>query len=159
MRHLYLLAAVVVVGCGAAPPAPVIHPAAVAMSPQDAAAVARQVIDARYGIDQGASSNDHIIVGRAEWLNDAHWIARRWERGMIVRQFNPEGWFRVVAVVENPRPGEVAVRVIGLAANGDERFDGLEEYIVSGDPRMPRWAETRVAVLQAVINKKLRDIH
>ncbi len=158
MRQLYLLAAVLVVGCGAAPPAPVVHPAAVAVSPQDAAAVARQVIDARYGVDPGAGS-DRIIVGRAEWLNDAQWIARRWERGMIVRTFNPEGWFRVVAVVENPRPGEVSVRVIGLAANGDERFDGLEEYIVSGDPRMPRWADNRVAVLQLVINKKLHDLH
>ncbi|HTJ43609.1 MAG TPA: hypothetical protein VL463_16000 [Kofleriaceae bacterium] len=158
MRQLYLLAAVLVVGCGAAPPAPVVHPAAVAISPQDAAAVARQVIDARYGVDPGAGS-DRIIVGRAEWLNDAQWIARRWERGMIVRTFNPEGWFRVVAVVENPRPGEVAVRVIGLAANGDERFDGLEQYIVSGDPRMPRWADNRVAVLQLVINKKLHDLH
>jgi hypothetical protein len=158
MRHLYLLAAVLVVGCGATPAPPVVHPATVAMSPQDAAAVARQVIDARYGIDPSAG-NDHVIVGRAEWLNDATWLSRRWEHGVIVRQLSPEGWFRVIAVVENPRPGEVAVRVVGLAATGDERFEGMEEYITSGDPRMPQWADVRVALLQAAINKKLRGIH
>ena len=32
----------------------------------------------------------------------------------------------------------------------------MEPYIQSGDPRMPRWAERRVALMQYVINKRLR---
>lgn len=156
MRH-FLALAVVAVGCGAAPPPPSVHPAAVAVSPDAAVAAARAVIDARYGVDPSIG-NAHTIVGRAEWLNDAAWLANRWERGVIIQPMANESWFRIVAVVEHPRPGEVAVRVIGLAANGDQRFDGLEPYIASGDPRMPRWADYRVAILQAVINKRLRAL-
>jgi hypothetical protein len=157
MRHL-LAVALVAVGCGAAPPAPLVHPAAVAVSPDAAAAAARDVIDAHYGVEPTAGG-PRMIVGKAEFLDDQMWIMNRWERGWHITPSAPSSWFRVVAFVENPAPGEVAVRVVGLAANGDQRFDGLEEYIQSGDPRMPRWANYQVAVLQAQINKKLRGLH
>src|SRR5205085_4653483 len=80
MRHLLALA-VVAMGCGAAPPALTVHPAEVAATPDVAVAAARAVIDARYGIDPSAG-NDHVIVGQAEWLDDAAWLAHRWERGV-----------------------------------------------------------------------------
>ena len=148
---------VIAVGCGAAPPAPVVNPVAVAVSPDIAASAARAIIDARYGVDPNAGT-DRVIVGRAEWLDDAAWLANKWEHGVLMTPTSAadETWFRVVAVVENPTPGTVDVRVVGVASTGDERFDGMEPYIKSGDPRMPRWADRRVALMQYVINKRLR---
>jgi hypothetical protein len=157
MRHL-LAVALVAVGCGTAPPTPVVHPASVALTPEAAAAAARAVIDAHYGVEPTAG-NARTIVGKAEFLDDQMWIMNRWERGWHITPSAPSSWFRVVAFVENPAPGQVAVRVIGYAANGDQRFDGLEQYIQSGDPRMPRWADYQVAVLQAQINRTLRLMH
>jgi hypothetical protein len=151
----YLALALVAVGCGAAPPARTVHPASVAVTPDVAAATARAIIDDRYGIDPGATS-DRVIVGRTEWLDDTAWLATKWERGFIVKSPFGNSWFRPIAIVEYPRPGEVAVRVVGVTSTGASRFDGLEPYVMSGDPRMPRWADSRVAVLQAAINRRLR---
>jgi hypothetical protein len=157
MRHLFAPAIVLVaVGCGAAPPPPVINPVAVNVSTDVAASAARAIIDARYGVDKSAGT-ERVIVGRAEWLDDANWLANKWEHGVLIHPMSAETWFRVVAVVENPTPDSVDVRIVGVASTGDERFDGLEGYIKSGDPRMPRWAERRVAIMQYVINKRLRQ--
>jgi hypothetical protein len=155
MRQLFALA-VVLAGCGSAAPHAVVRPAAVDVSPSLAAAAARAVIDVKYGVDPVGTS-DHKILGRAEWLNDAAWLAAKWERGIIVQPIGMMAWFRVVAVVENPRPGEVAVRIVGLTSGLAQRFDGLEGVIQSGDPRMPAWADDRVARLQLAVNHVLRQ--
>jgi hypothetical protein len=159
MRLFFAPAIVAIaVGCGAAPPAPVVNPVAVNVSPDVAASAARAIIDARYGIDPNAGT-DRVIVGRAEWLDDNAWLANKWEHGVLMTPTSAadETWFRVVAVVENPTPGAVAVRIVGVANTGAERFDGMEPFIQSGDPRMPLWANRRVALMQYVINKRLRQ--
>jgi hypothetical protein len=154
MRHLFALA-IVLAGCGSAAPHAVVNPAAVDVSPKLAAAAARAVIDVKYGVDPHGST-ERQILGRAEWLNDTAWLAAKWEHGVGVMPTMTAGWFRVVAVVENPRPGEVSVRIVGLTSGDAQRFDGLEGVIQSGDPRMPRWAEDRVARLQLAVNHVLR---
>lgn len=155
MRH-FLALAVMAVGCGAQlQPHVAVRPASVAVSPDIASAAARAVIDARYGVDHSVST-DTVIFGRVEQLNDAHWITNRWERGWTVIPVSAQTSFRVAAIVEYPRPGEVSVRIVGLATTGDSRFDGIEGPIQSGDPRMPSWADDRVARMQIAVNHVLR---
>ena len=67
-------------------------------------------------------------------------------------------WFRPVAVVMSPRPGEFEVRVIGRTSTNADRFEGLDDYIQSGDPQMPAWAEARVARLQTAANPVLAEL-
>lgn len=155
MRHLFALA-LVAVGCGAAPPTPTVHPIVVNVAPGVAADAARNVIDARYGVDPHTGT-DEVIVSRVEWLDDTQWEANRWERGWSSVPMTAETWFRVIAVVEHPTPSQVAVRVIGVASTGNERFDGMEPFIATGDPRMPGWADYKVALIQAAINRQLRN--
>jgi hypothetical protein len=154
MRHLFALA-LVAVGCGAAP-TPTVHPVVVQVAPDVAADAARKVIDSRFGVDPHTGTAD-VIVSRVAFMDDSDWISNRWSRGWSSHPMISETWFRVIAVVEHPTPSQVAVRVIGIANTGDERFDGMEPYIASGDPRMPRWANLQVALMQAMINKQLSN--
>ncbi len=154
MRQLITLA-VVLAGCGAAPPAPLVHPASVAVSPGLASAAARAIIDVDYGVDPG-STTDRVIVGRSQWFNDIGWLEAKWEHGVAVLPMTSAAWFKVVALVEYPHPGEVAVRIVGLTSGNAERFDGMEGVIQSGDPRMPAWASDRIARLQIAMNSVLR---
>ena len=155
MRHLFALA-LVAVGCGAAPPTVTISPALVQVDSDTAAAAARKVIDSRYGVDPHTGTSD-VIVSRVQFQDDSEWVSNRWSRGWSSSPSISESWFRVIAVVEHPTPSLTAVRVIGIANTGDERFDGMEAFISSGDPRMPRWANLKVAIVQAAINRQLRN--
>jgi len=151
-----LLALVVLAGCGSAAPHIAVRPAAVEVSPVMAARAARAVMDVKYGVDPHRG-DDHTIFGRTEWLDDAAFLVAKWERGKTVVPMSTATFFRAIAIVESPTPGQVAVRIVGETSTNGERFDGLEGPIQSGDPLMPQWAEERVAHLQLAINQVLRQ--
>ena len=144
-------------GCGAAPRPTAVSPQSYATTPARAAAVARAVIDVHYGVDPSATT-EHAVVGRAEWFGGTTEVVRKWERGRKVIPIALTTWFRPVAVVVSPRPGEFEVRVIGRTSTNADRFEGLDDYVQSGDPQMPAWAEARVARLQAAANTVLAEL-
>jgi hypothetical protein len=159
MRNVLALAlTLVTAGCGAAPRPAHVTPRSYVTTPARAAAVARAVLDVHYGVDSTATT-ERAIVGRAEWFGGTAELVQKWERGWTVIPIGvATTWFQPVAVVEAGPTGEISVRVVGRTSTNSERFEGLDGYIVTGDPQMPAWADQRVARLQSAVNTVLGKI-